>query len=196
MDQRWSTEGTLTMDHNYGWKTFRDDQIALLDHLGIKKCHILGSCIGPSYGLQLLRDFPDRFEKAVLLQPIGVAKATTERIKWEGTNAGCEKEHWFGDWSKEMELTGRGNRLALDKLHFNMFGPHRYDFVFSITREEMKAIHHPLLIFCGIDIFHPAEIARQIDQLSPNSILIEEWRDAGPEKIRSADKAIKSFLTS
>eukprot|EP00984_Skeletonema_dohrnii_P014746 scaffold6249_cov119-Skeletonema_dohrnii-CCMP3373.AAC.6 len=52
MDQRMSRHGTLLDDHDdIGWETFRDDQIALLDHLNVEKFHIIGSCIGPSYAL-------------------------------------------------------------------------------------------------------------------------------------------------
>jgi hypothetical protein len=38
------------------------------------------------------------------------------------------------------------------------------------------------------------EIAREVARLAPNATLIEEWRDAGPEKMQEADSAIKEFL--
>mmetsp|Transcript_41101 Transcript_41101/g.85584 ORF Transcript_41101/g.85584 Transcript_41101/m.85584 type:complete len:233 (-) Transcript_41101:1189-1887(-) len=199
MDQRMSHQGNLPDHHNVGWPTFRDDQLALLDHLGIDKCHaILGSCIGPAYALQLLRDAPTRFDRAVLLQPIGLSHHTTEPEPWEGTNAGCEKQHWFGDWATlAMERQGRASRAALDQLHANMFGPERYDFCFTVTRHEMASqIPHPLLVFCGRDLYHPAETAREIAHLSPHpeTTLMEEWRDVGPEKWQAANVAIQQFL--
>ena len=187
--------------HNMDWTTFRDDQLALLDHLQIATpCHIVASCIGPSYALQLLRDAPTRFGKAVLLQPIGIARHTTEAQSWPGLNTGAE-EHWFGDWAKVMVQTRRASSQAvMDRLHANMFGsnnqPEHNDFVFTISRPQMAQIQHPLLIFCGGDLFHPAEMAREIGRLSPNddTQVIEEWRNAGPAKLEQAHERMLSFL--
>ena len=199
MDQRMSNlDQRLPDDHDIGWKTFRDDQIALLDHIGIERCHILGSCIGPSYALQLLRDHPERFDRAVLMQPIGLNVHTTEPVKWEGTNMGCEKRHWFGDWAAEMQKANLGSQWALDRLHGNMFGPGRMDFVFSVTRDDVRnKIPHRLLLLCGRDIFHPAETTREIARIAGprRSALIEEWRDVGPEKLAAAERAIDEFLS-
>lgn len=201
MDQRMSNfDQKLPDDHSVGWETFRDDQIALLDHIGITgkgECNILGSCIGPSYALQLLRDEPSRFGRAVLMQPIGVNVHTTEAVAWEGTNAGCEKEHWFGDWAGEMIRTSKASKEAIDKLHENMFGQERLDFVFTVSREDVKSkILHPMLVLCGRDIFHPAETAREIAKLAaPRATLIEEWRNMGPEKLDAAERAIDDFLS-
>ena len=210
MDQRYShvddddaNDGSLSCnladDHNVDWTTFRDDQLALLDHLRINKpCHIVGSCIGPSYALQLLRDAPSRFAKAVLLQPIGVAKHTTEEVEtWDGLNAGAES-HWFGVWANAMLASGQvSSRKVLDRMYDNMFGskaPSR-DFVFTISREEMRRINHNLLVFCGIDMFHPAEIAREICRLAPNaSEVVERWRNDGSERLEEAHGLIRSFL--
>lgn len=197
MDQRYSHDSDTVPDthSDVGWTTFRDDQLALLDHWHIsQKCHIVGSCIGPSYGLQLLRDAPDRFDRAVLLQSIGLARHTTEPIPWNATNAGCEAEHWFGAWARDVIKTGRAALpTVLDRMHQNMFGEHR-EFVFSITRDEMKQIPHPLLVFCGRDIFHPAETAREICRLSRHATLVEDWRDVGPEKLEQAHQLIQTFL--
>src|SRR5215470_14753997 len=43
-----------------GWSTYTADHVALLDHLGINRCHLYGQCIGGSFILNL-----------VLAQPIG-----------------------------------------------------------------------------------------------------------------------------
>mmetsp|Transcript_30144 Transcript_30144/g.67555 ORF Transcript_30144/g.67555 Transcript_30144/m.67555 type:complete len:281 (-) Transcript_30144:1032-1874(-) len=199
MDQRMSNlDQRLPDDHDFGWTTFRDDQMALLDHLGIERCHILGSCIGPSYALQLLRDHPERFGGAVLLQPIGVNVHTTEPVGWEGTNRGCERGHWFGDWAAGMQGAGLGSAWALDRLHGNMFGPGRSEFVFSVTRDDVRyRIPHRLLVLCGRDVYHPAETAREIARIAGprRAALIEEWRDVGPEKLAAAERSIDEFLS-
>src|ERR1700752_1633963 len=54
-----------------GWHTYTGDHLALLDHLGIDRCHLDGQCIGGSFILSLLKAQPGRVAAAVLAQPIG-----------------------------------------------------------------------------------------------------------------------------
>ena len=51
--------------------TIRDDQLALLDHLGIERFHVAGMCIGGSFIMELIEAAPERVASAVMLQPIG-----------------------------------------------------------------------------------------------------------------------------
>ena len=165
MDQRSAQidggHSTATMKSSDGWHTFVDDQIALLDHLGIKECHLMGSCIGPSYQLRLLRDSPYPFYSAVLMQPIGLSLHTTEPgPTWDGLNVEATS-HWFGDWATRMVMTGLAEEGTLKDLFQSMFGGGK-DFVFSITRDELQEISTPLLVLMGHDMFHPSETAREI----------------------------------
>jgi len=190
MDQRNAGQSTGPISPAEGWKTFRDDQLALLDHLGFQQCLLLGSCIGPSYAFQLMRDEPARFPAAVLLQPIGLAKHTTEpghpwqQFNWDASS------HWFGHWAAEMLNDNRATREELAELQANMFGGR--NFVFSATRSEVAAISKPLLVLMGRDMYHPSEIARDIARIAPNAELIEEWRDAA--NLPAAAAAIEAFL--
>ena len=143
-----------------GWHTFKDDQLALLDHLGIGRCQLLGSCIGPSFQFQLMRDAPSRFGAAVLMQPIGLAHHTTEPGPvWQGLNTDATS-HWYGGWAGDMLRSSLASREELKALSDAMFGGR--DFVFSATRDEVMRIDVPLLVMMGRDVFHPSEIAREI----------------------------------
>ena len=53
------------------WDAYSDDQISLMDHLGIDKFMVLGFCIGGPFIWNLLRRIPDRVVAAVLVQPSG-----------------------------------------------------------------------------------------------------------------------------
>ncbi|MCZ6860281.1 MAG: alpha/beta fold hydrolase [Alphaproteobacteria bacterium] len=53
------------------WHTYAADQLALVDHLGIERCHTLGGCIGSSFCLTLCEIVPERISSAVLQNPIG-----------------------------------------------------------------------------------------------------------------------------
>jgi pimeloyl-ACP methyl ester carboxylesterase len=196
MDQRFANRSTGVVRRGDGWHTFMSDQLALMDHLGITKCHILGSCIGPSYAFQLMSSVPGRFGRCVMLQPIGLTRHTTESAHvWEGLNSSATWG-WVGDWAQERLKNHPvldGGAHILRELHDNMFGPPR-DFVFSITREEAAKIQNPLLIFLGHDVNHPSETSREIFRIAPNSELVEVWRDAGPEKMAETETKIKRFL--
>ena len=52
---------------------FADDQIALMDHLGIDKFMVMGFCIGGPLIWNLLKRAPNRVVAAVLAQPSGCA---------------------------------------------------------------------------------------------------------------------------
>lgn len=193
MDQRFTTRSSGTVQKGDGWHTFLGDQLAVLDEVRIKTCHLLGSCIGPSYAFQLLKHSPGRFERCVMLQPIGLTKHTTEPVAWEGLNSDATWT-WVRDWGKEMVDTGRcSDPTLLNELHYEMFL--KRDFVFSVTRQDVARVSHPLLVFMGKDISHPSETAREISRIAPQAELVPVWRDAGPDKLREAKEKITRFLS-
>src|SRR5215468_2086662 len=53
------------------WDSHTDDQLGLMDHLGIGKFMVLGFCIGGPMIWNLLKRAPDRIVAAVLAQPSG-----------------------------------------------------------------------------------------------------------------------------
>ena len=72
MDQRNAGKSTAPVSGEDGWHTYTADHLALLDHLGIEKTHILGGCIGGPYCLGLIQTAPNRVASAVLQQSIGL----------------------------------------------------------------------------------------------------------------------------
>src|ERR1700690_4133115 len=73
MDQRNATGGESTgpIPVDDPWNAFADDQLGLIDHLGIGQFCFFGNCIGGSFALKLIERAPDRVVAAVLSQPIG-----------------------------------------------------------------------------------------------------------------------------
>jgi len=63
------SSGPLEIDRP--WDSFADDQLGLMDHLGIDKFMALGFCIGGPFIWNLLKRAPDRVVAAVLAQPVG-----------------------------------------------------------------------------------------------------------------------------
>ena len=59
--------GPLEIDRP--WDSHTDDQIGVMDHLGIDKFMVLGFCIRGPFIWNLLKRAPNRFVAAVLAQP-------------------------------------------------------------------------------------------------------------------------------
>src|SRR5918911_2282458 len=53
------------------WESYADDQIGLMDHLGIDKFAVMGFCIGGPFIWGLLKRAPNRIAAAVVAQPVG-----------------------------------------------------------------------------------------------------------------------------
>lgn len=152
-----------------GWSTYLDDQLALLDHLRCDVSLTLGSCIGASFQLRMLAAAPKRVSAAVLLQPIGLARHTTEGQRWRGLNSDASS-HWFGMWAQEMQTAGRASRTELSSLDEAMF---RDGFVFSVSRDQVARVRQPMLVAPGSDLYHPTAVAREIAALAPSASLLE-----------------------
>src|SRR6202790_1037927 len=73
MDQRNASGGESTgpIPVNDPWGAFADDQLGLLDHLGVRRFLYFGNCIGGPFGMKLMERAPDRVAGAVLSQPAG-----------------------------------------------------------------------------------------------------------------------------
>jgi pimeloyl-ACP methyl ester carboxylesterase len=179
LDQRNAGRSTAPVGASDGWETYSADHLALLDHLGIERCHLLGGCIGSSYCLALLQRAPDRIASAVLQNPIGLHE-----------NRAAFRE-MFDGWAAQL----RPRHPDLDAAGWCEFRERMYggDFVFSVSRDFVRACTTPLLILAGNDLYHPAPISRELAALAPRAELIEHWRE--PEHIPETVKRVRAFLT-
>lgn len=180
MDQRNAGASTAPVSASDGWATYAADQLALLDHLGVDRCHVVGMCIGGPYIVGLLRAAPERFSSALLLQPVGI------------DNNRAELEGMFDDWATKI-LLDHSEAGPSDWAQFrtNMWSG---DFVLTATPDEVAAIETPMLVAMGNDIFHPASTSREIVERASNATLIEQWRE--PEFVEAAGAAFRAFLAS
>src|SRR3954465_6619333 len=73
MDQRNSNlgESTGSLEIDRPWDMYADDQLGLMDHLGIKEFMVMGFCIGGPFIWNLLKRAPNRIVTPVLAQPSG-----------------------------------------------------------------------------------------------------------------------------
>ena len=73
MDQRNANGGESTgpVPVENAWDAFADDQLGLMDHLGIREFFFMGYCIGGCFAGKLLQRAPERVVAAVFCQTVG-----------------------------------------------------------------------------------------------------------------------------
>ncbi len=177
MDQRNAGRSRAPVSAADGWETYAGDHLALLDHLGAR--HVMGGCIGSSYCLRLIKLAPDRVSAAVLQNPIGLSP--------ENRAAFYEM---FDGWASDLMKA----RPELSEAPFKAFRARMYDgdFVFSVSRDFVRACRTPMLVLAGDDLYHPAPIAEEIARLAPNAELITKWKT--PDATPGAVARVRAFL--
>jgi pimeloyl-ACP methyl ester carboxylesterase len=181
MDQRNAGSSTGPVSAGDGWHTYTDDHIALLDHLGAERVHLMGGCIGSSYCLSFYRAAPDRVASAVLQNPIGLSNGNRQAFV-----------AMFDGWAASLRARRPDvSEEATAAFRDNMFGG---DFVFSVDRELVRTCSVPLLVLAGNDEFHPTAVAREIAALAPNATLDLEW--AGPDRHAATERKVRDFLVA
>ena len=178
MDQRNAGASSGPVNTDDGWTTYTDDQLALLDFLGADRTHAMGGCIGSSYALALCARAPARVSAAVLQNPIGLTSDNRPLFM-----------AMFDDWASGLRKNGREvSDDAQTEFRERMFGG---DFVFSVTRDFVRACPVPLLILAGNDEFHPTAVAEEIAELAPDAELVYNWAGRYDE---TAER-MRQFLT-
>lgn len=178
MDQRNAGRSTAPITASDGWATYTADHLALIDHLGFERVHVMGGCIGSSYCLGLCQAAPQRVTAAVLQNPIGLS--ADNRDAFLGM---------YDSWAAELPPGRIEGEDALVAFRQSMFGG---DFVFSVDRDFVRACPVPLLVLAGNDEFHPRAVAQEIAELAPEAELALEW--SGPAHHDETRSLVREFL--
>lgn len=184
MDQRNAGESTAPITAEDSWETYAQDQIGLLDHLGIDRFGVVGMCIGGAYIMGLIgelnrRGQAERVAAALLLQPIGL-----------DNNRDAFYE-MFDTWAEA--IADQHPDVAPETwaaFRHNMYGPDR--FLFIADRDDVARVTTPLLVAMGNDLYHPQSASRTIVDAAPAATLIEQWKDDA--SLPAAADAFVSFF--
>ena len=179
MDQRNApgrSKAPITADT--GWDSYTSDHIAVLDALGIDRCHLFGQCIGGPFIFNMLKRAPGRVVAAVIAQPIG--RVGDLAVGWSDA---------FTGWTKTLEDHPEATQPVLDAMFHGMYGP---GFAYSVDRDFVKSCQTPSLVLAGNDAAHPFAIAEEIAQLLPNAEFIPEWK-TGDDLVKATVR-MQSFL--
>lgn len=166
------------------WDAYTDDQLGLMDHLGINQFMVLGYCIGGPFIWNLLKRASDRVVAAVLAQPSGFRPEMPDlfyqnNIKGWGPPL-CERRP---DVTMDM----------VDRFLKQMYGANP-DFVFTVTRDFVRACQTPILVLPDDVPAHPYAVAMETVRLAPNAqVSLYPWKET-KEQIPLAVRHVRSFL--
>jgi pimeloyl-ACP methyl ester carboxylesterase len=178
MDQRNAGLSRAPITADDGWEDYLDDQLALLDHLGVERFHAGGMCIGGSFVMGLVRRAPERVTAAVLFQTIGLSG-----------NRQAFYDMYDG-WANDL----RPSRPEVPPEAWAALRHAMYDsdFLFTVDRGFVARCPVPLLVLCGNDLYHPLDVSLEIARSAPRAELIERWKE--PEAQPAARAALERFL--
>ncbi len=174
--------GPLEIDRP--WDSHTDDQLALMDHLGIDKFMVLGFCIGGPFIWNLLKRAPDRVVAAVPAQPVGF-RPEMPTLLYDGSMTG-----WGPDLVKRRpDIT----MVMIEKYLTKMYRTNP-DFVFTVTRDFVRTCQTPVLILPDDIPAHPYAVAMETAMLAPKAeVSMFPWKEP-KERIPLAVRQIRSFL--
>lgn len=179
MDQRNAGQSVADIEADHGWHTYAADHLALMDHLGFEKFHVLGGCIGGSFCLKAVEAAPRRATAAVLQNPIGLHPEHSEYFP---------ESH--AEWSAEQRAARPGlSAAALAGFGHNMWSR---DFVFCVDRDFARACPVPTFLLPGTDIPHPAATSAELAELLPGVEVLADWR--APDHLAVQERRVVAFL--
>ncbi len=174
LDVRNAGESRATIGPKDDWTAYTGDHLALLDHLAVKQCHVMGACIGVSFALDIARARPGLVSALVLQNPIGLS----------GTNRAA-LDHEFDLWADAVKAWPNIDAQLLPGFRQRMFGG---DFIFSVTREFVRQCRIPTLLMPGDDVVHPTEVSADLARAPAVEILAPwkgaQYRDAAMRRVR------------
>ena len=166
------------------WDAYSDDQLGLMDHLGIREFLVMGFCIGGPMIHNLLKLAQDRVVAAAMMQPSGFSPEHPN-IFYENNT-----ERWA------PQLCEKRSDVTMAEVHdflTNMYTD-RADFVFTVSRDFVRSLQTPILIAPDNVPAHPYEAAMEVAEIAPNSeTTIFPWKDSQENIDRVVDHA-RRFL--
>jgi pimeloyl-ACP methyl ester carboxylesterase len=192
MDQRNATNGESTgpVPVANSWDAFADDQLGLMDHLGIRQFAFFGNCIGGPFALKLMERAPERVVAAILSQPVGHKPDKPDYMYDSGRDV----------WAKE--LLGRRPDVSMATIEQYLHDLYRVrpDFVYSVSRDFAKSCQTPMLVLPDDVVAHPLQVSIDIASLAPNAeITVFPWKEPADLKARTINRArsvLKRYQTA
>ena len=176
------SSGPLEIDRP--WESFADDQLGLMDHLGIRQFMVMGFCIGGPMTWNLIKRAPDRVAAAVIVQPSGSRPEMRDFFYQSNTQG------WGPAFTaRRPEITPTMIEAFLTRMYRA-----NDDFVFTVSRDFVRACQTPVLVLPDDIPAHPYAVAMESVMLAPQSeVSLYPWKEP-VERIPLAVRQIRSFM--
>jgi pimeloyl-ACP methyl ester carboxylesterase len=188
MDQRNANGGESTgpIPSSNPWDAFADDQLGLMDHLGIREFFYMGYCIGGCFAGKLLQRAPQRVVAAVFHQSVGHRPEDPD-VMWR---------HSHDNWLKDFQASRPEVSTATVEKYFHSLWRAQPDFLYSVSRDFIKNCRTPILVLPDDTASHPLQTSIDVASLAPNAdITVFPWRE--PEELRQrVITKVRAFLKS
>jgi pimeloyl-ACP methyl ester carboxylesterase len=185
MDLRNANGGLSTgpLDFDNPWDAHTNDQLGLLDHLGVDKFLVMGFCIGNPLIWNIQKRAPGRIVASVHAQPSGVGPDYPDFFIKNNLKI----------WAPGVIASRPDINLEMVNRFLNkMYGG--VDFVLTVTRDFVRACQTPLLVLPDNTPAHPYATAMEMTHLAPNSqVGLFPWKDT-KENVRLAVRHVRTFL--
>ena len=166
------------------WDAYADDQLGLMDHLGIDKFLVMGFCIGGPFIWNLLRRAPDRIVAAVLAQPSGFRPEVPDLFYQNNIKA----------WGPPLCARRPDVTMTMVDAFLSKMYRANADFVFTVTRDFVRACQTPILVLPDDIPAHPYAVAMESALLAPNAqASLFPWKEPR-ERVPLAVRHIRTFL--
>ncbi len=176
------SSGPLEIDRP--WDAHADDQLGLMDHLGIGEFMVMGFCIGGPFVWNLLQRAPQRIVAAVLAQPSGFRPELPD-LSYQNNMKG---------WGPALCARRPDITMAMVDAFLSKMYRANADFVYTVTRDFVRDCQTPVLILPDDVPGHPYAVAMESALLAPNAqVSLYPWKDP-TDKIPLAVRHIHTFL--
>jgi pimeloyl-ACP methyl ester carboxylesterase len=188
MDQRNANDGESAgpLDTTDPWGAFADDQLGLMDYLGVGEFMALGCCIGGPFVLKLMQRAPERLVAGVLCQPVGHRPEDPDVMYRSGRDV----------WAPEF--LARRPEIGDEQIEAYLHALYRVnpDFVYSVSREFVSRCRTPMLVMPDDVPAHPYQVCADILSLAPDAeATIYPWKDTPELKAKAVDH-VRTFLNA
>src|SRR5437764_5215485 len=166
------------------WDAYADDQLGLMDHLGIEQFLVMGFCIGGPFILNLLKRAPGRIVAAVLAQPSGFRPEMPD-LFYNNNITG---------WGPALCARRPDVTMEMVDAFLNAMYRSNPDFVFTVTRDFVRSCQTPILVLPDDVPAHPYAVAMETANLAPNAeVSIYPWKEP-KDLIPQAVRHVRDFL--
>jgi len=186
MDQRnaigGESSGPIPVDDP--WGAFADDQLGLMNHLGIREFFFMGYCIGGPFALKLMERASDRVVAGALCQPVGHRPENPDVMYNSGRDV----------WAPELRARRPEVTMATVTAYLHNLYRARPDFVYSVSRDFARSCQTPMLVMPDDTPAHPYQTAVDIASLVPKAeVTVYPWREP-PELLARTINRVRTYL--